>query len=352
MKHIGRSAPLLATIGAICMIIVGSASCQLSNSSTSSREKMAIDITKSTLVPSIEIEGNLSLPNQRKLSFDTSGTIKEINVKRGDKVSKGQLLVRFDDTEQRLAIDSAQHDVSKAKNAMEKRVCPVPGKSVYDYINAPGVLDTLESMQVELEKAAASIATKEYDEASKELLLAKDDLGRAKRVLLDSYIRIYSHGLELSTLIQYSLDLEKAKIALEKVKEELKKTVIIAPFDGIIAEVYLKEGDKLSATNYSTTPVLHLIDPTLIEMEALVTEIDTPKVKQGQEAIITIDALPDLELKGKVTFISPAATIKGGIVYYKVILSLQTDHPELKDGMSARARIDVERKNSITPVPE
>ncbi len=337
---------LIALIIASFIMVFALTSCRPPENKPTASPLQLAQAQPSSYIAGIEVRGNLSFPNQQKLYFSTFSTIKEIDVKEGDPVNDGQLLARLDNTTQRLAVDSAQFDVSKAKNAMQKRVCPTPGRTVYEFLNTPSVLDTLEAMQVELEKAAASVATKEYDEASGELSLARDDLERAKGILLDSYIRIDSHGLSEETLIQLSLDLEKAKIALEKAKDELRKTELYAPFEGIVTDVPAKEGDVISSVNYTTIPIIHLIDPSVMEMEGFIDEMDRPRVNIDDKAAITVDALPDLKLTGKVSFISEVGTIRSGLAYYKVTISVEPPFsPELKHGMGATARIFPEGKS-------
>jgi len=83
----------------------------------------------------------------------------------------------------------------------------------------------------------------------------------------------------------------------------------------------------------------------------VIDEIDVSKVKLGQEALITLDALPGKEVEGRVTFISPASTIETGVVFYKTTIVLQNPDAELKDGMSANAEIILEQHNDVLLVP-
>jgi len=344
---------IILMVSVVCLVLISLISCQPAGSKPDTNQKQIAEVKRDSLILSIDADGNLSLPKQAELCFDTSGTVKEIKVKKGDRVTKGQLLARLDDTTQQMAVDAAQTDVTIAKNALQKRICPSFYAGPFEYANTPGVFDTLDEIQREIEKAIELMEGKKYDEAHKELLLAQGDFDRAKRIFFESYVKTYTHGLDEATLINLTLQLDKAKIALERAKEDLKKTVIIAPFDGIVADVGVKEGDKLSSMNYATTTAAYLIDPTVIEMEGLVDEIDVPGVKLGQEAIITVDAFPDIELKGEVTFVSPVATIQSGIVSYKVTLNLQYPvNPELMDGMTATAEIIIDRKDNVLLIPE
>ncbi len=94
-----------------------------------------------------------------------------------------------------------------------------------------------------------------------------------------------------------------------------------------------------------------MIDPSEIKLSGVIDEIDVPKVKLGQEAVITLDALPDKEVKGRVTFISPASTVQTGVVFYETTIALENPDEELKDGMSASAEIVIEQHDDVLLIP-
>ena len=89
-----------------------------------------------------------------------------------------------------------------------------------------------------------------------------------------------------------------------------------------------------------------------MELVVDVDEIDIPRVKLDQEAVITLDALPDTEFQGTVTAIYPVPKEEGGVVLYEVRLSL--DIPEdsgIKVGMSASADVMIEKRSDVLLVP-
>jgi multidrug efflux pump subunit AcrA (membrane-fusion protein) len=85
--------------------------------------------------------------------------------------------------------------------------------------------------------------------------------------------------------------------------------------------------------------------------DAEVDEVDIYKVKVGQEATIIVDALPNVELKGKVTFISPFGTQTTGIIEFPVTISLEPTETELKGGLTATADIIVEKHENLLLIP-
>jgi HlyD family secretion protein len=129
------------------------------------------------------------------------------------------------------------------------------------------------------------------------------------------------------------------------------KTEILAPFDGTVVDIGVKENDQLSSFDYSSKTAVHLVDTSTVEMDGVVDEIDIYKVKVGQEVIIIVDALPDAKLKGKVTFISPFGTQTTGVVEFAVTISLDPTETEPKGGLTATADIIVEKHENVLLIP-
>ena len=146
-----------------------------------------------------------------------------------------------------------------------------------------------------------------------------------------------------SRILSLPLSVKMLELQLDQAEAELAKAVITASFDGVVADIYIKEGQQLSATS----PAIYLIDPSEIKLSGVIDEMDVSKVKLGQEATITLDALPDKEVKGRVTFISPASTAQAGVVFYKTTITLENPDEELKDGMSANAEIVIEEHDGV-----
>ena len=102
----------------------------------------------------------------------------------------------------------------------------------------------------------------------------------------------------------------------------------------------------------SPTIIIHLIDPSTMELKVGVDEIDIPSVRQGQEAIIDVDALPTLQIEGEVTSICPVPAVQAGLVTYEVTIALNLpEGSEVKVGMSATADIIIDKRSNVLLVP-
>ena len=110
------------------------------------------------------------------------------------------------------------------------------------------------------------------------------------------------------------LKYETTKMSLADVEEQLAGAVIYAPFSGRIAEVNIAVGDDVN----SSTEVIRLIDPNLVEVNISVSEMDVYELKPGDKATVELNAMPSIILPAKVANISPVATIQSGVVNYEV----------------------------------
>jgi len=142
------------------------------------------------------------------------------------------------------------------------------------------------------------------------------------------------------------LSVKQKENALLDAKEKLADYFIRAPFDGIVANFETKKGDSISPS----TIICSLITKQKIA-EISLNEIDAAKVKIGQKATLTFDALPDLTLTGKVVEIDTIGTVSQGVTSYGVKISLDTDNENIKPGMSVNAEIIIEAKPDVLVVP-
>lgn len=146
--------------------------------------------------------------------------------------------------------------------------------------------------------------------------------------------------------------LEATERAVTEAQKQLDEAVITAPFGGVVADLYAKEGDIVAPPTVAPQPVIYLIDLTSLELNAEVDEIDIPDVKPGQKAIIEVDALPDTELEGTVTSISSLPGLVAGLVVYPVKIELDVPADSaVKVGMSTTADIIIAERSNVLLVP-
>ncbi len=146
--------------------------------------------------------------------------------------------------------------------------------------------------------------------------------------------------------------LKSAQADLLSAQADYNKTLIRAPFKGVVTRVDVKKGEIVSPN----TPVIDVIAKDSYEVETYASEIDISKLKQGQPAYMTFDACSkDEKAEEVVTRIDPAETIKDGVNTYKVLLSLthfKLQSCDVKTGMTANIVIETARKSGSIVVPQ
>lgn len=141
----------------------------------------------------------------------------------------------------------------------------------------------------------------------------------------------------------------KYQSAAQVIREQLKKTELRSPIDGIVTKINIDMGESVAANTAAVT----VIRKNDFEIESDVPESDIIKVKVDQSAVITFDAFPsENKFSAKVVGIEPASTVIQDVVYYKVKLKLDNPDPRIKAGMSADVDINIEEKKDVLKVSE
>jgi len=156
---------------------------------------------------------------------------------------------------------------------------------------------------------------------------------------------IENQKINIETL---KLNLEQKEKDLFHTKEKLKDYEIRAKISGEITDLSdtIKKGDQVSPST-----VLGKITTKEKIIKISLNEIDAAKIKIGQKAILTFDAVPELTLTGKVIEIDKVGTVSQGVTSYGIKISLDTDDERIKTGMSVNAEIIVEAKVDVLTLP-
>ena len=199
------------------------------------------EVRKGDLILSVITTGQIRSESMAMLKSETQGTITEVKVKPGDRVKKGQVLLRVDPRPLDLAVREAESNLEKARLMVLDNTMPdsiVTGKAVTG--------DRLKNAEI-----------------------------RA--------------GLEAS------------KVALDRAKLEREKAAVLAPFDGVMDEVKVSAGERLA----NGQEIGKVVDLEHLRIEAAVLEHDLPLIKVGGQALITAAAAPDKPVTGHIAAILP-----------------------------------------------
>jgi multidrug efflux pump subunit AcrA (membrane-fusion protein) len=170
--------------------------------------------------------------------------------------------------------------------------------------------------------------------------------------ILGSNDFVLQHGLSLKNQQQYNVDLQNALVGLGNAQDNFLKTVILAPFNGTVVSVGVKKNDVLSQIDYASVTAVQLVDTTQIKFQGQVDEIDILKIKTGQPATISVDAVPNQLFTGTVSFISPYGTPNtSGVVEFPITIQLNPSDVALKGGLTSTADISVSSVENTLLVP-
>jgi HlyD family secretion protein len=336
-----------------CLLVVGLSAC---GGQAEEVQSQLAEVSRGDLMVTVSADGNLSFVKDRQLVFGISGTIAEVNVEEGDWVSEGTVLARLDTTSLELAAKAAEVDLEKATNQYQSLITPYP-YITFKFIlpeSADAIGIALVRVKEALEEMQKGFFGGQYSmgEVRADLLSAQELLAGAENKLAAGLGAGVPPSVDYWTLRAAQLGVDSAQVALDMANDDLEKAVMVAPFDGVIAAVNIKEGDSLSAMDYATRTIIELIDPSSMELSAEVDEIDIPNVKLGQRAIISVDALPDVQFEGKVTSVSPLATEESGLILYKIKVGFEAPEGSgLKAGMSATADVVTNERSDVLLVP-
>lgn len=149
-----------------------------------------------------------------------------------------------------------------------------------------------------------------------------------------------------SDIASAKAQIASAQAQLANAQTAYENTILRAPFDGIVASVNFSLGDKVTAG----TALATIITNQQVAKISL-NEVDVAKVKLGQKATITFDALDGLSITGKVVNIDTIGTVSQGVVSYNVIVAFDAQNDQVKPGMSATVDIITDVKQDVLIVP-
>ncbi|MBN1856465.1 MAG: efflux RND transporter periplasmic adaptor subunit [Dehalococcoidia bacterium] len=322
----------------------------------SGNEVPTAKVTKEDVRVTISVSGNLDATEDRFLTFATPGTIDEILVEKGDRVATGDAIARLntDDLQRnidaaRLNLQAAQAQYEIADNQLRQTIYPHYYSSYV--IDVPGTWMALDKAIKNVEEARALMEKGDVAESNLVLDDALNDIADAQH---SSQSRQWDLPLPVKVMeLQREaagIAVKAAQLNLDAVQDMLQDAMIEAPFPGVITTTLVKEGDILTSMNYFN-PAFRIVDPAHLEMTGLIDEMDIAQISMGQKAIVTMDALPGVEVEGTVTYISAAAMIEAGVVMYQTTITLENPDPAIRDGMSATADIILQEHKGVLVVP-
>jgi HlyD family secretion protein len=263
--------------------------------------------------------GSVEACQRTKLSPISGGRIAWLGVKKGDHVKKGQVLIRLWNDDQQAQSGLAQTQVESAR----KRVGEICATA-----------DNAEREAARMTKLRARGFISEGGEEKTRFE------AQSRRAACDAT----------------RADVNQAQARVKVTKVEQGRTVLVAPFDGTVADIVGELGEYTtpSPPGVATPPAIDLIDETCLYIEAPMDEVDAPKVHVGQSARVTLDALPGKVLPGHVKRVAPyvvAVEKQARTVDIEVSLDQPPATGQLLVGYSADVEVVLNTRDNVLRVP-
>lgn len=208
-------------------------------------------------------------------------------------------------------------------------------------------LDTV-SLQTDLTEAQRSFQARELA-----LEKAERDYKRFSKLIKEGFAQEKEH-LDAKTAYELAvIDVDVAQARLDKAQENLSKTLIVAPHDGIITDMKLTEGQVIvGASSVNNGMILMKIhDLTKLQAESKVNELDVERIKVGMNAILSFDSIPNAKITGKIERIAPFAQKIDNVSSFPIVISFTPGQYNIKPGISANVSIPIETvENTIAIV--
>jgi len=273
--------------------------------------------SRGDIVIKVSATGNLEPTNQVDVGSELSGIIETVEVDHNDQVTVNQVLARLD-------TDKLEAQVLQSKAALESARAQV--------LQAQA---TLKETGLELQRL------KKAYELSGGKVPSRYDLDAAEAA------RARAQADEASAKAQVA----KARAALKAEETDLAKTVIRSPVNGIVLARDVEPGQTVAASLQA--PVLFTLaeDLTQMELHVDVDEADVGQVKEGQEAVFTVDAYPEETFPARITQVRYSSQDTDGVVTYETVLRVDNSKLLLRPGMTATAEITVQKVTNAILVP-
>ncbi len=235
-----------------------------------------------------------------EVGSQVSGTISALYVDFNDRVTKGQIVAQLDPTFLKAQVAQAQADLEKAT-------------------------------------ASVNLSEKEYQRALS--LFEKQMISESERDLA-----LTNHELALAQK-------KSARAGLERVRTNLNYATIVSPIDGVVISRNVDVGQTVAASLQAPTLFTIARDLAQMQIETSIDEADIGRIREGQEAIFTVDAFPDQTFEATVSQIRLLPEIVQNVVTYDVILQASNPDLLLKPGMTANVTVLVDYRENVLKVP-
>jgi HlyD family secretion protein len=314
-------------------------------------------LVKQDLATVVSGTGQIKPKTYVNVGATSFGRITHLYVKEGDHVRKGQIIATVENVQPEANVDAQKATIAAAKT------------DIASYIAAE------KTGEANVEHAKADLEQKKLDWQRAQGLyqagiMAKQDYD-AKKAAYDTDVASLDQAVAGLNQAKAQTDSARGHLGTQVAtlrfnEDALSKTVSTAPFDGIVTNLPVREGETVvvGIQNAEGSTLMTLADMSIITAEVKVDETDVVNIKIGQPADVTVDAIPGKVFKGHVTLVGDQALLRStGVATsqsttgteeakdFKVVVTLDTPSDELRPGLSTTAKITTAKKSNVLSLP-
>ncbi|MCC6695928.1 MAG: efflux RND transporter periplasmic adaptor subunit [Candidatus Hydrogenedentes bacterium] len=274
--------------------------------------------------PALVTASGYVVPRRKvEVSSKIMGRVVEVNVRRGDIVNEGDVVMRIEDADFQARVLSSEAQVA----SLRARLAELKAGSRPQEITAADAAlasaeATLRNAEVKLRRQEALAQRGAVAKEDLDLARTAYDVAKAEVDTNRSNAQLVRIGPRQEQIQAAEAQLRVAEANLELARTELEYTVIRAPITGTVLEKLAEQGELVTNTNFGGTrgaksSVLSMADLGDLQVEVDLNEIELPKVKLGQKVEIRLDFSPERAYAGEVDEIAPQADRQKGTIQVK-----------------------------------
>jgi HlyD family secretion protein len=310
-----------------------------------------------TLVSQVTASGEIKPTTYTNITAQGFGRITDILVKEGAHIQKGDRLLLQENVQANADVQAQAATINSNESGVQAAGASFKAAQA-DLVQQEA---NLEKAKLDYERGqglykGGLIPKQDYDQR-------KTAYDAAVAAAESSRARVQAQKAQLE---QVKSQLDQSKAVLVRTKDVLQKTTYVSPINGIVSYLPVRLGEYVvpGIQNANGSFLMTLSDMSTVTSEVKVDETDIVNVRIGQDADVTIDAIPGKIFKGKVTEIGSQAVLRtSGLATtqtttsnqeakdFKVVVTLASPPDNLRPGLSTTAKIKTAEKNNVIAIP-
>jgi len=294
----------------------------------------------------LKVTGVVEANETVRVTSEIMGQVKEVKVKDGEEVNKGDILITLGDEQIKIQVAQAQATLDSIQASSDKIKSGARPQEIKQaesaLLQAKMNRDSVEENYLRMKKlfSEKAISEQQYEQAKNQYEIADVQYQSAQ----ESYELIIEGAAE-EDIKSVEAQVRQTKAALDMAKYQLKNTQITAPISGKVTAITVSSGEMVAPS----VPLLSIIDVSRIFVKVGISEKDISKIKEGQTVNLEIDAFPEEKFRGEVVSKGVAVDQISKTLEVKIeILQQEVDIPV---GVFARGDILVKTTQDALIIP-